>query len=127
MPDVVHVSPVRSWRDRRAFMNFAWDLYHNDPIWIPPLRDNFKRLVGWKYHPFQEIGEVQTFLARRNGEVVGRIAGIVNHEHNRHYKERRGFFGFFECINDRAVAHALFDTVRSWLAERNIRAHCAVR
>jgi GNAT superfamily N-acetyltransferase len=122
MPDVVHVSPVRSWRDRRAFMNFAWDLYHNDPIWIPPLRDNFKRLVGWKYHPFQEIGEVQTFLARRDGEVVGRIAGIVNHEHNRHYQERRGFFGFFECINDRAVAHALFDTVRSWLAERNIRA-----
>ena len=61
MPDVVHVSPVRSWRDRRAFMNFAWDLYRNDPIWVPPLRDNFKRLVGWKYHPFQEIGEVQTF------------------------------------------------------------------
>ena len=54
--------------------------------------------------------------------MVGRIAGIVNHEHNRHYQERRGFFGFFECINDRAVAHALFDTVRSWLAERNIRA-----
>ena len=103
-------------------MNFAWDLYHNDPIWIPPLRDNLKRLLGWKYHPFQEIGEVQTFLARRNGEVVGRIAGIVNHAHNRHHKEQRGFFGFFECINDRAVAHALFDIVHSWLAERNIRA-----
>jgi GNAT superfamily N-acetyltransferase len=122
MPDVVQVSPVRGWRDRRAFMNFAWDLYHNDPIWIPPLRDNLKRLLGWKYHPFQEIGEVQTFLARRDGEVVGRIAGIVNHAHNRHHKEQRGFFGFFECINDRAVAHALFDNVRSWLAERNIRA-----
>src|SRR5262249_20817769 len=77
-PEVVQVRPVRRWRDRPAFMNFAWDLYHNDPIWIPPLRDNLKRLLGWKYHPFQEIGEVQTFLARRNGEVVGRIAGIVN-------------------------------------------------
>lgn len=119
--DIV-VQPVRGWRDRRAFMKFAWDLYRHDPMWIPPLRGEFKRLVGWKYHPFQEIGEVGTFLARRNGEVVGRIAGIVNHEHNRHFKEQRGFFGFFECINDKAVAHALFDTVRSWLAERNIRA-----
>ncbi len=91
-------------------------------MWIPPLRGEFKRLVGWKYHPFQEIGEVGTFVARRNGEVVGRIAGIVNHEHNRHFHERRGFFGFFECINDKAVAHALFDAARSWLAERNIQA-----
>jgi GNAT superfamily N-acetyltransferase len=119
--DIV-VQPVRSWRDRRAFMKFAWQLYRNDPMWIPPLRGEFKRLVGWKYHPFQQIGEVGTFLARRNGQVVGRIAGIVNHEHNRHFKERRGFFGFFECINDKEVAHALFDTVRSWLAERNLQA-----
>jgi hypothetical protein len=118
----ISVQPTRSWRDRRAFMNFAWRLYRNDPMWIPPLRDNFKRLVGWKYHPFQKVADVQTFLARRDGEVVGRIAGIVYHEHNRHYKERRGFFGFFECINDKAVAAALFDTVRSWLAERDIRA-----
>ena len=65
---------------------------------------------------------MQTFLARRDGEVVGRIAGIVNHEHNRHFKERRGFFGFFECINDKAVAHALFDAAPLWLAERNLHA-----
>ncbi len=121
MADVV-VEPVRGWRDRRSFMRFAWHLYRNDPFWVPPLRDSFKRLVGWKRHPFQEIGEVQTFLARRDGQVVGRIAGIVNHEHNRHFNERRGFFGFFECINDPSVAHALFDAARSWLAERNLHA-----
>ncbi|HZZ28916.1 MAG TPA: N-acetyltransferase [Pirellulales bacterium] len=118
----IEVQPTRSWRDRRAFMKFAWDHYRNDPMWIPPLRGEFKRLVGWKYHPFQEIGEVQTFIARRNGQVVGRIAGIVNHEHNRHHHERRGFWGFFDCIDDKAVAHALFDAVRSWLAERNLHA-----
>ncbi len=118
----IEVRPTRTWRDRRAFMQFSWDLYRNDPYWIPPLRGEFKRLVGWKYHPFQEIGEVQTFIARRNGQVVGRIAGIVNHEHNRHHKERRGFFGFFDCIDDQAVANGLFDAVRSWLAERNLHA-----
>ena len=118
----VDVQPVRTWRDRRAFMYFPWTLYRDDPMWIPPLRDNFKRLVGWKYHPFREISEIQTFVARRGKETVGRIAAIVNHEHNRHFKERRGFFGFFESINDKAVAHSLFDTVRSWMAERDLHA-----
>ncbi len=119
--DVV-VEPVRTRRDRRAFMKLAWDLYRDDPMWVPPLRGEFKRLVGWKYHPFSEIGDTQTFLARRNGQPVGRIAAIVNHEHNRHFRENRGFFGFFECINDKAVAAALFDAARGWLAERNIQA-----
>ena len=103
-------------------MKFAWDLYRDDPMWVPPLRGEFKRLVGWKYHPFQEIGDIQTFLARREGKVVGRIAAIVNHEHNRHFNEHRGFFGFFECIDDQDVAHALFDAVRAWLAEQNMQA-----
>lgn len=121
MSDVI-VQPVQSWRDRRAFLNFAWELYRGDPHWVPPLRDNQKRLLGWKYHPFREISEIQTFLARRDGKVVGRIAAIVNHEHNHHFKERRGFFGFFECIDDEAVSTALFDAARAWLAERNLQA-----
>ncbi len=121
MAEVI-VEPVRTWRDRRAFMQFAWDLYRDDPMWVPPLRGEFKRLVGWKYHPFQEIGDIQTFLARRDGKVVGRIAAIVNHEHNRHFHENRGFFGFFECIDDRTVAHALFDAARlAGAAERASR------
>jgi hypothetical protein len=82
------------------------------------LVDNLKRLLGWKRHPFHETADVQTFLARRNGVVVGRIAAIVNHEHNRIHCERRGFFGFFECIDDRDVSTALFDACREWLTER---------
>jgi GNAT superfamily N-acetyltransferase len=116
----IEVTPVRSWRDRREFMNLAWRLYEGDPNWVPPLRLNFKQLVGLKHHPFQKIGEVQTFLARRRGEVVGRIAGIVDHEHNRVHKDHRGFWGFFESIDDQDVANALFDAVVHWLADRNI-------
>jgi GNAT superfamily N-acetyltransferase len=116
----IEVTPVRSWRDRRAFMKLAWRLYDGDPNWVPPIRMNLKQLVGWKHHPFQQIGEVQTFLARRGGEVVGRIAGIVDHEHNRVHKEHRGFWGFFESIDDQDVANALFDAVAHWLADRNI-------
>ncbi len=120
MSDVV-VSPVGAWRDRRDFMQLAWTLYRHDPNWVPPLRDNFKRLVGWKSHAFQEIAEQQTFLARRGGKPCGRILAIVNREHNRIHQENRGFFGFFECIDDQAVAAALFQAARGWLSQRGIK------
>lgn len=116
----VTVTPVTTRRDRKEFMQLAWTLYQNDPNWIPPLRDNLKRLAGFKWHPFQEIAEIETFLARRGGEVVGRIAAILDHEHNRVHKEERGFFGFFESIDDQQVADALFDAVTGWFAERKI-------
>lgn len=115
------VKPVRTWRDRRNFMQLAWTLYRGDVNWVPPLRDNFKRLVGWKRHPFQEIAEIETFVAQRDGQTVGRIAAIVNREHNRIHQENRGFFGFFECVDDPAVAQALFAAARAWLAVRGIR------
>ncbi len=121
MPDVV-VAPVVSRGDRREFLRLAETIYRDDPNWVPPLLDNIKRMLGWKRHPFHEIAEVQTFLARRDGQVVGRIAAILNREHNRVHKEHRGFFGFFESIDDQQVADALFQAVAVWFAERNITA-----
>jgi hypothetical protein len=63
---------------------------------------------------------MQTFLAYRGGEVCGRIAAILNHGHNERHNERIGFFGFFESIDDRQVAEALFRGVVEWFAERGI-------
>src|SRR5579872_343033 len=100
----VVVRPVKSWRDRKRFIDLAWSLYRDDPNWIPPLRGNQKELLNYSRHPFYENAEIQTFLATRGGDAVGRVAAIVNHEHNRRYNERRGFFGFFESIEDQAVA-----------------------
>lgn len=119
MSEVV-VSPVRTRTERRQFLDLAWRLYESDPLWIPPLRHNQRQLLGYARHPFHAVADVQTFLARRDGQVCGRIAAILNHAHNKHYQEERGFFGYFESIDDQAVADALFNAVRGWLAERNI-------
>jgi len=61
-----------------------------------------------------------TFVALRNGQPCGRIAALLNHAHNRQYDEQRGFFGFFESVDDEEVSGRLFDAVRAWFAERNI-------
>lgn len=119
MADVV-VRPVRSWRDRRDFVHYPFELYKNDPHWIPPLLGNQKELLGYKRHAFYDNAECQTFLATRRGEICGRIAAIVNRAHNEHYNERRGFFGFYESVNDPAVAKALFDAARDWLKQKGM-------
>lgn len=118
----IAVTPVASRRDRKEFLQLAWELYRDDPNWVPPLLDNIKRLLGWKKHAFHDIADVECFLARRDGKVVGRIVAIENREHNREFKERRGFFGFFESIDDQEVANALFDTAADWCRKRNLTA-----
>ena len=71
-------------------------------------------------NPFYKHAAAEFFLARRNDEIVGRIAAIVNDHHNKEHNERAGFFGFFECINDQSVADALFQAAAEWLKARGM-------
>lgn len=119
MPDIT-IQRVTTSRHKRDFLQFPWTHYRNDPNWIPPLRAGAKEMVNFKPHPFYERNSAQTFLAYRNGEVCGRIAAILNRGHNLYYNERRGFFGFFDCIDDQEAANGLFDAVRQWFAEQGI-------
>ncbi len=114
------VKPVQSRRERKQFLTLPWQLYRDDPNWIPPLRQNQKSLVGYSRHPFHEVAEMQTFLAFADGQPCGRIAAILNRTHNNYHNERLGFSGFFESIDNQEVANKLFDAVRQWMAERDI-------
>jgi GNAT superfamily N-acetyltransferase len=74
-----------------------------------------RTLLSPAKNPFFEHAEVQCFLARRDGRIVGRIAAIKNDAHNREHGDRVGFYGFFESIDDQSVANALFDTAATWV------------
>jgi hypothetical protein len=104
------VSRVNGSKDQSEFLNLAWRIYKDDPNWIPPLRQNIMELVGFRKHPFYDNATIENFLVRKDGLVVGRISAIVNHSHNERFEEKRGFFGFFECIDDQQAANALFAT-----------------
>lgn len=121
MPQL-EIIPVESRRDRKLFFNLPWELYRGDPNWIPPLRLVKKELLNFKHHPFYDDAEIRHFLALRDGKPVGRVAAIINHAHNRWYHEQRGFFGFFETVDDIDVAGGLFDAARAWFREHGIEA-----
>ena len=116
----IEVIPVKNRSDQKRFMQFAWDHYRGDENWVPPLRMDQKELLNYKRHPFFECAEIQTFLALKDGKVVGRIAAIIDHGHNKVHKEQRGMFGFFESIDDQAVARKLFEATRQWHVQRGM-------
>ncbi|OYV88148.1 MAG: hypothetical protein B7Z63_01150, partial [Ignavibacteriae bacterium 37-53-5] len=101
-----------------SFIKLPWKIYKDDPYWVPPLLMDRKKLLDTKKNPFYLHSEMEMFLAKRDGEIVGRIAAIINHNHNKFQEEEIGFFGFFESVNDQAVANALFDASKDWIKKK---------
>lgn len=118
----IEIIPVQSGSPKKQFLSLPWKINQSDPNWIPPLRQNQKQLCGFGKHPFYNNAECQPFLAVRGGEPVGRLLAVVNHVHNRHHNEARGFFGFFESVDDPAVSGALFDAGAKWLTDKGMTA-----
>ena len=114
----IQISQVSSRRDRDAFIKFQWRIYENDPAWVPPLIIERRAFLDRKRHPFYQHGDAALFLARRNGEIVGRIAASDDPRYNALHQSNVGCFGLFESIDDVDVARALFDAASDWLRQR---------
>src|SRR3984893_11510148 len=112
------VVEVRSRTERDQFIKFPWQIYKNDPAWVPPLIIERKAFLNRQRHPFYQHGAAALFFARKNSEIVGRIMASDDPNYNCLHQSNVGCFGLFECINDRDVAAALFERAASWLRER---------
>ena len=110
----VAVTPVQSKADREAFIRFPYALYKDDPNWVPPLMMERRDFLDPSKNPWFEFGSVELFLARRGGEVVGRIAAVKDPRYNEFHGTTFGFFGMFESVNDPLVAKGLFDAAAQW-------------
>lgn len=118
----ITVRPVVTKADEKKFIKFQWVPYRGNPYWVPPLLMDRRKLIDRKNNPFYRHAVTELFLAEREGKVVGRIGAIVNDNHNKEHSENIGFFGFFECVDDQAVANALLDTARGWLRQKGVTA-----
>lgn len=99
-------------------MDLPWKIYEKQKNWVPPLKIAVKEILNQKKNPFYKNAEMELFLAKYNGEIVGRIAAIANHSYNNFHNDMTGFYGFFESINDQSVADELFKAAENWLSEK---------
>jgi GNAT superfamily N-acetyltransferase len=114
----VEIRRVEGKGDRKQFLDLPYRLYSTEKRWVPPLRLERKEHIDPGKNPFFEHAEVEFFLARRDGRVVGRISAHVDRNLNEFQDNRWGLFGFFECEDDPETARALVDTAEAWLRER---------
>jgi len=114
MPQI-EITQVASKAERDVFIKFPWRIYKGDPAWVPPLLLERKEFLDQKKHPFFEHGAAALFLARSGGKIVGRIMASDDPNYNAFHQSSVGCFGLFECVNDPAVAAALFEAATNWL------------
>ena len=115
----LYVEEVRSEQDLMTFIRFPWKIYQGDRYWVPPL---IKDLLS-KFspnHPFRSHSEMIFLLAYKEGEIAGRIAGIIDHHYVEFHQDKVGFFGFFESTVNAEVAEILLSRVEAWLKEHGM-------
>lgn len=117
------IEEVTARNQIKEFIDLPFRLYRDDPNWVPPVKYFQKELFNRSKHPFHEHGDVHLFLARNDsGDVVGRIASIVNHAHNEYHGERTGFFGFLEGRKDEELFKVLLSTAEKVLRDAGMEA-----
>ncbi len=103
------------------FLRAGEVVFRDDPQWVPPLKIDIEKRLNPKKNPFFERGEAMLFTAWRDGQLVGRVSASIDREHLNLWKDDRGFFGFFDTIDDDAVGAALLDRAAAWLKGKGVK------
>lgn len=117
----MYMHEVKTDADKKEFLEMAVALYKDDKNWVRPLDKDINDVFDPTKNKFFKKGECTRWILKDdNNKSIGRIAAFVN----RQYKQEQptGGIGFFECINDKAAAHFMFDHCKQWLQERGMEA-----
>ncbi len=123
-PSEIVITPVSGKADKKAFVDIAYRLNATDPNWVPPLRMEAEELITPGKNPFFDHADVQLFLARRGGNVVGRISAHIDHlavamDASQGMGPGTGNWGLLEA-EDEAVAQALIARAEDWLRTKGM-------
>jgi hypothetical protein len=117
----VTIRPVTSKAEKLAFLRVPFDVYRDDPNWVPPLFLERLDHLNPKRNPYFKHADVQLFLAERDGKPVGRISAQVCQLHLARYGDATGQFGFLDAIDDREVFAALTAAATQWLQAKGMQ------
>jgi len=115
---MIRIEKVDSKRKLTEFIDFPHHLYKDDVNYVPELFIAQRDLLTPGKHPFHLHSSIELYLAYKDNQTVGRIAAILNNNHNAFNKTNDGFFGFFDAVNDQEVANGLLDAANKWLRSK---------
>lgn len=110
----ITIKEVRTRRDLRHFVRFPEKLYRDNPYYVPPLEFDQMETLDPVKGAAQEFCDSALYLAYKDGELVGRVAAIVNRLANEQWSHREVRFGWYDFVDDVAVSKALMDKVEEF-------------
>ena len=116
----LEVRTVQTRREKNLFLTFPWRIYQDDPLWVPPLLPERKKLIDPKKGKFFEDGYAELFIAWKDGRPVGTISCAEDQSATRSRGWGECQIGLFECVDDYAVAEALFKRAEDWGREHHL-------
>jgi hypothetical protein len=116
----IAIRPVRDRRGLREFLDLPARLHAADPNWVRPLRFERRDHLNPDKNPYFDHAEASYWVARRDGQPVGRISAQIDRVHLARHADATGHFGFLEAEDDPAVFAALLGTAEAWLRSRGM-------
>ena len=111
MEQEISIKRITTNKDYVAFVKFPFELYNNNPFWVPPIINEEVETIDRKINPVYQNSSARFFLAYKKGVIVGRIAAIVNWIEIKEIKKNKVRFGWFDVIDDIAVSKLLLEQV----------------
>jgi hypothetical protein len=116
----IQIRQVSTGKDLKRFIGFPYVHFKGNPYWCPPLRMDEYRTLRKDKNPAFDFCEAEYWLALRDGKVVGRVAGIINHKANERWNEKLVRFGWIDFIDDPEISRGLIETVKEWGRSRGM-------
>ena len=110
----IDIKKVSTQKDYQTFVEFPFVLYKDNPFWVPPLVKDEIETLDPKLNPVYQNATASLFLAYKNGEVVGRVAAIINWIEVKEIKKNKVRFGWFDFVDDINVSKTLLEAVISF-------------
>ena len=117
----VEIRKVTDKRSLRAFIDFHYELYQGSPYDAPTLYSDELHTFSKDKNAAFEFCEAEYFLAYKDGKLVGRVAGIINHRANEKWNRESVRFGWIDFVDDIEVSKALLDAVADWGRQKGMK------
>ncbi len=116
----IEIRRVTNRKELRQFVQFHYDLYRDCPQAVPFLYTDELNTLRRDRNAAFEFCEAEYFMAFRDGQMVGRVAAIINRKANEKWQRRQVRFGWIDFVDDSEVSQTLLDTVAQWGRERGM-------
>ena len=117
---MITIRTVETRKQLKEFIRFPNALLQGYPNYTPYLEmDELLNLDATK-NPAFEFCTVRLFMAYKDGQLVGRLGGIINDASNQKFKQNRIRFTRFDVIDDIEITKALFTALELFAKEHQV-------